>query len=114
MQTSLNVLLNLNKKERKMLLSSNDKKMYVIFQSSIFRCQHVAEIKDISHLDEENRIKIEIVDSLKDTNFAEILKKEVKYLDIDRRYNHDNTIYFLLKFKNEFSTNITKLKELIK
>lgn len=113
MSNSLNVALNLNKKEKKMLLSSTESKMYVILQGSIFRCRQVGEIKDILKLN-EGYVKVEIVESLKDTNFKDILEKEVKYMDIDRRYNQDGVIYFILRFKDEFSKNINILKNLVK
>lgn len=110
---SLDIPLNINKKEKNMLLNTQCKKLYVIFASSIFRCQQIGVIGNIQDLS-ENKVKVDIVDSLKETNFLEILQKEVKYLDIDRRYNHEDTIYFILRFKNEFSKNIETLKKLIK
>lgn len=113
MSNSLNVELNLNKKEKKMLLSSTESKMYVILQGSIFRCRQVGEIKDVSKLN-EGYVEVEIVESLKDTNFKDILEKEVKYMDIDRRYNQNGIIYFILRFKDEFNKNINILKNLVK
>lgn len=114
MSNTLNIKVNLNKTERHMLLSSSEKKMYVIFQGSIFRCNQVGEIKDILKLNKGDSVEVKIVDSLKDTKFKDILEKEVKYLDIDRRYNHEDTIYFILRFNNEFGKNIDTLKKLIK
>lgn len=113
MSNSLSIKVNLNKKEKQTLLSSSEKKMYVLFQGSIFRCTKVGEIKDILILNKHDSVEVEILEPLKDTNFKDILEKEVKYLDIDRRYNYEDSIYFILRFNNEFNKQIDILKKII-
>lgn len=111
MQTS-QILLNINKKEKKFLLSTN-KKIYVILQKSFLRCHQVGLVKDVSELTSDNKLSFNVVNSLKESNFLKLFEQEVKYLDIDHRYKDEDAVYLLVRFKNEQSEEVNSIKNML-
>ena len=97
--TTLSVKLNINKKEKKTLLSLNQKMNYVVINIGIFQSFVVGRVVDVNSISTTNEVECEIEDK-----FMEILKDRIDYLDFKQEYlTKQGRIVFQIKLKKYLS-----------
>lgn len=96
--TPVIVKINVNKNERKEIISITDPVNYVVVEGGIFKVFNVGYIENLKLLDDDNNIECFIEDK-----FISILRDKIDYIDFKKEYKKQGKIVFKIKLKHKLS-----------